>query len=229
MLTVTLLCLLLVPLGAYGERYYPGFPGSGGSEYTESLNIVGWGPKGILVYMIPTSNPWRPSWGEKLLVMDLVNDAILREESYEVAPEDEERVEAIQQAFREKIQKIREEFRLVLPEPDAALQSFPYYDNSEGQELGVYLEVKEYNTESAYCTNFYQYAYTLWAEKGQGKKQISQGYLSYVISHDIIGYLKHPRENRLAVFILTRYAGLECEHFSRLSVVGCSTSSAGFK
>ncbi len=222
--------VLLLILAGYNpgqaRQYSPSFPDQTGDGETLTMKIVpvGWGPQGLLAFRQETHNPWAPSDGERFVIYSLVDDKVVWEHSYEIFAGEEEdsgvRARQSRQAFDDEIKK-----RGITP-GDSDLEAFPYYDR--GSALEVYLDIPSFSSEQGFCTTYHAYDYTVMATKGGRKKKISQGQNTMVISQTILGYLKHPREDRIAVIVLTYYAGIECEHFYTTDIIGCHTR-AGFK
>ncbi len=212
------------------KKYYEVFPAGAESSGESALTLEGWGPGGLFAYSKKIDNSWIPSYGEQYVIYDLVNDKVVWETSYEIQGGEEESEETIKQAYRDKIKTGTQGYRIANFDSElcsaSEIQPLPYYEGND--TLKVYLEIGDYSSEDGFCTTYHAYHYTVWAEKGGKKKQISSGDTTFAISQTILGYYKHPNENRLAVIVSIYHAGLECESYMETLIIGCHTS-AGFK
>lgn len=224
---------LLIAVGlirsVHAERFSPVYPSdSEVSRRGESpITVIGWGPAGLMAYSMETSNVWAPSHGERYVLFNLTDDAIVWETSYELFSEDE-REPGVAAAKRLRCTDAlqREMQQRGMRNQNSFMEEFPY--ETKGKPLTVWLDVRNATSESVYCTTGHSYEYTLFAGTGAGTKPLATGRMSMVIQQRIIGYYRHPGEDRIAVLVSTYHAGIECEHHMSYAVYGCHTK-AGFR
>ncbi len=205
---------------------YP--PGAVDDNTSLDIEPVGWGPQGLFAYIKDTSHSWKGTESKTYIIYSLVNDSIVWSLETESEPDEDEaaeqgRVMTAYKKFNDEMKKFgmyRGDFEM--------LDHFPYRPDLDGPLLQVYLTIADSSSDEDFCATNYHYNYQVIAQLGNKKKQISSGEKSSVIFQEILGFLRHPQEDRIAVIIKTVHASLECERTVTYDIIGCHTRK-GYK
>jgi hypothetical protein len=218
----------------YSERYFEIFPAQPSQEVAKKIliDLVGWGPDGLLAYTEEIQESWHPyNFTKRFVIYSLVTDKVICQDKFEIHPDDPmgygwDDADVLDFKIGSWFEQEMKE-RGIIKEA-TRLESFPYENEVSGEKIGMFLEIDDFQLKKGFCTKYYDYSYKIYATKEGLKKKISQGSKEQVIYQSIQGYLKHPREDRIAVIVATYIVYKGCVSLIHTEIIGCHTQK-GYK
>jgi hypothetical protein len=217
------------------RRIFPGFYGKAFSQealITENFFPVGWSKDGKLAYYTEPGDEACGCYFGSLTILDTVNDKVLWSFEYNgLDDQDNPKYKAITDLWRKNRKLFSGKLNQygIIPQGRFNLLKFPI--NNAGDQLRADLKIEETKDEEARIYGTIKKATLQISSRGGGTKTVhEQSYPEYgPLDMKVLGYLKSPYEQRVAIIMLEVWRGYEGPpHTTHVKVAGSSLTT-GFK
>jgi hypothetical protein len=217
------------------KRVFPDYYGKSFPQeelITENFFPVGWSKDGKFAYYTEPGDEACGCYSGRLIILDAVNDKELWSFKYDgLDHQDKPVYRGITDLWRKNRKLFSDKLNQygIIPQARFSLLMFPI--NHAGDQLGADLKIEENKDEETRLYSKVKKA-TLRINSRRGGTKIvhEENYPEYgPLDLKVLGYLKSPHEERIAIILLEVQRGYEGPpHVTNVRVVG-SSLNAGFK
>lgn len=218
---------------AFPEYYNTAFHGE--VLVTEELYPIGWSKDGKFAYYSEPGDEACGCYFANLVILDLVNDKVLWSFKYDGSDDAEKKgaPKSIRALWRKNRKLFSDKLRTYGIEPGRsfALGTFPFM--WKGARLMADVKLKEKTDEDSRLYGTVTHASVQLISRREGRKTVWDHAFSqdetYPLDLDVVGYVKSPFEDRIAIILIQVFRGYEGPpHSTNIEVAGASLSR-GFK
>ncbi len=217
------------------RRIFPGFYGKSFPQevlITEIFFPIGWSKDGKFAYYTEPGDEACGCYFGQLIILDTVNDKVLWSFKYNgLDDQDTPKYRAITDLWRKNRKLFSGKLSQygIIPQGRFSLLTFPI--NHAGDQLRTSLKIEENKDEETIIYSKVKKATLQISSRGGGTKTVhEETYPEYgPLDVKVLGYLKSPYEQRVAIILLEVQRGYEGPpHVTNVKVVGSSLTT-GFK
>jgi hypothetical protein len=202
---------------------------------TEEFYPIGWSKDGKFAYYSEPGDEACDCYFAKVVILDLVNDKLLWSFKYDGSDDTERKgaPKSIRALWGQNRKLFSDKLRAYGIEPGSrfALGMFPFA--WKGTRLMADVKLKEKTDDDSRLYGTVTQASVQLTSRREGKKTVWDHAFSedetFPLDVDVVGYVKSPFEDRIAMILIEVYRGYEGPpHATNIEVAGASLSS-GFK
>jgi hypothetical protein len=217
------------------RRIFPGYYGQGFPQealITENFFPIGWSKDGKFAYYTEPGDEACGCYFGQLIILDTVNDKELWSFKYDgLDDQDNPKYRAITDLWRKNRKLFSDKLNQygIIPQARFGLLTFPL--NHAGDQLKADLKIEENkDEETRYYNKIKKATLQISSRRGGAKTVHEESYPEYgPLDIEVLGYLKSPYEQRIAIILLEVQRGYEGPpHTTHVNIVGSSLTT-GFK
>ncbi len=217
------------------RKIFPGYYGTSFPQevlITENFFPIGWSKDGKFAYYTEPGDEACGCYFGQLIILDTVNDKELWLFKYDgLDDQDNPKYRAITDLWRKNRKLFSDKLNQygIIPQGRFGLLRFPL--NHAGDQLRANLKIEENkDEETRYYSKIKKATLQISSRRGGAKTVHEESYPEYgPLDMEVLGYLKSPYEQRVAIILLGVWRGYEGPpHTTHVNVVGASLTT-GFK
>ena len=216
------------------RRVFPGFYGKSFPQealITENFFPIGWSKDGKLAYYTEPGDEACGCYFGHLTILDTVNDKVLWSFKYDgIDDQETPKYKAITDLWRKNQKLFSGKLNQygIIPQGRFALLTFPI--NHAGDQLRANLKLEESKDDESRLYGPIKKVTLQISSRGGTKTVHEESYPEYgPLDVKVLGYLKSPYEQRVAIILLGVQRGYEGPpHVTNVTIVGSSLTT-GFK